>query len=405
MIPKLVVLENFLSFGEETTIAFTDDERLWVIAGPNGVGKSAVFDAITYALYGCHRGTQSSGTDKAEQLIRHGANKFRVVFEFEFDSIDYRITRTRTRSGKPTQKVEQSKDTCRNWENVSNVDSHAQVKEWTKQTLGLDFDAFCASVLLRQGHSDEIITAKGPKRLEILKKIIGCERYEGLSKRVHDIVLDCNRNLDLAKKRRDALEPLVEGALEASRRQLTEAEQARDDAERRHGDAKDRVNAAKEWAKQDQLNRQYEQKIHAAELRAADAERIRAGKERFDELTRLLKPLRDLVDSRKLLADEQPKLDAWKAQQTTLTAERDQQALAIEAAKQQAESHRIAAENHDREATRLRNEIKHETPFLAAADEAAALQAQRDAFPAGRFPVVIQLSPGETGTTARSVRR
>ena len=56
MIPKRVTLENFLSFGPKTEIAFTDDEPLWVLGGSNGVGKSAVFDAITFCLFGAHRG-------------------------------------------------------------------------------------------------------------------------------------------------------------------------------------------------------------------------------------------------------------------------------------------------------------------------------------------------------------
>jgi exonuclease SbcC len=106
MIPKRVELENFLSFGTNpdgtpAEIVFADDESLWVVGGPNGAGKSAVFDAMTYCLFGCHRG----GVQNADQLIRHGANGFRVVFEFEFAGSDYRITRTR--SGRTTQKVEQ----------------------------------------------------------------------------------------------------------------------------------------------------------------------------------------------------------------------------------------------------------------------------------------------------------
>src|SRR4051812_43109129 len=104
MIPRRVELENFLSFGSPATeIVFGDDEPLWVLGGPNGVGKSAVFDAITYALFGCHRGGKGQGMD---DLIRHGTNGFRVAFEFAFNGADYRITRTYARKGHPTQRVE-----------------------------------------------------------------------------------------------------------------------------------------------------------------------------------------------------------------------------------------------------------------------------------------------------------
>ena len=69
MIPKRIAVKNFLTFGElpdgkSVEFIFTDGEPLWVLCGANGTGKSAVFDAITYALYGEHRG----GNQKAEQL-------------------------------------------------------------------------------------------------------------------------------------------------------------------------------------------------------------------------------------------------------------------------------------------------------------------------------------------------
>src|ERR1700683_4705567 len=107
MIPKRILLENFLSFGmPETEIRFVEEEPLWVLGGPNGVGKSAVFDAMTYALYGEHRGGASDHTS----LVRHGANAFRVVFEFEFNGINYQITRNRPLSGRPTHSIKQWAD-------------------------------------------------------------------------------------------------------------------------------------------------------------------------------------------------------------------------------------------------------------------------------------------------------
>ena len=107
MIPKRIELENFLELRDAGRSVRVHRRRAALgVCGRNGVGKSAVFDGITYALYGEHRG----GSQKADQLIRHGANGFRIVLEFEFAGVDYRITRIRAgrtaqqRSGRTAQK-------------------------------------------------------------------------------------------------------------------------------------------------------------------------------------------------------------------------------------------------------------------------------------------------------------
>ena len=149
MIPRRIVLENFLTFGSpETEIVFTDDEPLWVLSGRNGVGKSAVFDAMTYALYGVHRG----GASDHASLVRHGENGFRVVFEFEFRAVRYQITRNRLLNGRPTHSVKQWADA--GWTRTVQLPTTSArqdpVRLWTEQTLGIGFDAFKASVLLHK---------------------------------------------------------------------------------------------------------------------------------------------------------------------------------------------------------------------------------------------------------------
>ncbi len=66
------------------------------------------------------------------------------------------------------------------------MDGAKEVDAWVLQTVGLTFEAFCASVLLRQGRADDILDATPTKRLETLKKIIGVERYEALSREVNE---------------------------------------------------------------------------------------------------------------------------------------------------------------------------------------------------------------------------
>src|SRR5262245_29366533 len=198
MIPKRIELENFLSFGKPgVEFTFTEDEPLWALCGRNGIGKSAVFDGITYALYGQHRG----GTQKAEHLIRHGANSFRIVFEFEFDGADYRITRGR--GGRTWQKVD-----CRvdgEWVAVPGVNSADDVKTWVEKTLGLGFKAFTTSLLLRQGEAEKLFSASRDERIGVLKGIIGFERFEEISGRVHAATLCRGSTLDTLRRQSSGL--------------------------------------------------------------------------------------------------------------------------------------------------------------------------------------------------------
>jgi DNA repair exonuclease SbcCD ATPase subunit len=329
MIPKRIVLENFLSFGSpETEIVFTDDEPLWVLGGPNGVGKSAVFDAMTYALYGEHRGGASDHTS----LIRHGANGFRVTFEFDFNGDSFQIVRNRPLKGRPTQTLMQ-------WANGGWTKPvplpDGSIKVWTQRTLGVTFDAFKASVLLRQGEADAIITARGTERLTILKKIIGVERYEQLSEKIHDRARGCDQQFKHLQTQRQALKPIGEDAIKAAHTEFALKEEERAKAHEAHEKAVARVPLAKEWARLDTESKTLNQKLQEADKRARDAKQIRKDHARLCDLTTTLPLLRQLLQLRadktkaeETLAGRQTEAkrlgDATKAKQLRDESVRDQ---------------------------------------------------------------------------------
>ena len=375
MIPKRVVLENFLSFGPKTEIEFTDDEPLWVLGGANGVGKSAVFDAITFCLFGAHRG----GAKEIDPLVRHGANGFSVTFEFEFGGVDYRITRNRV-GARTTQAVEQRKADAAKWERVPNINSVPQVREWAERTLGLGFDAFKASVLLRQGEADAIITAGGTDRLKILKKIIGAERFEELSKRVHDATRGKDAELERLHRQRDTTPAIAEEQLEAAKVAVEGAGNDRTQAEAARQSAIDCVGQAKGYAELALKRGELRGKIDAADGRAAAAVAIRRNKDRLDELNKALPTLAVLVPLRISVGEQARHLDQVRESHARNVTKQESLSNLCEGLRLRIATHRGNAADHSTKASTLRSTIEQQSKFLTAAEEVAALDAREKQF-------------------------
>jgi DNA repair protein SbcC/Rad50 len=375
MIPKRIELENFLSFGRPAVeLVFTDDEPLWVLCGRNGSGKSAVFDGITYALYGKHRG----GSLKAEQLIRHGAKGFRIVFEFEFAGNDYRITRVR--SGRPTQKLE--RHTNGDWAAVIGINSAPEIEQWVEKTLGLTYEAFTSSVLLRQGEADKLFSSSRDERIAVLKGIIGFEQFEEVSERVHTAT--ANRKTTLANLRTQlgTLAAVTPEELADAESVLLDAEQKRQDAQVGLAAAAQQIEQAKQFSRLAAQQAQLQQQLRDADLRARDAEKIRADKLRLDDLNLALPVLESLDRLRGQIAGLEPKLSAAEADRNQTLVALETATKSCEQAKQNADRFRVQVAETDHKAKMLHEEVERGTKFLELADAIEQLKSKLASFPA-----------------------
>lgn len=378
MIPRRVELTNFLSFGERQCIEFSDDEPVWVLCGANGVGKSAVFDAITFALFGQHRG----GNQNADQLIRHGANSFLVSVEFEFDRWVYHVERGRDRRA-PVARARRAVGA--GWQDVdlSPFPARDRIRGWAEQTLGLQFEAFIASVMLRQGDADRIITAQPRDRLNFLRQVIGAERYERLHGRAHSAARGLRGRLDALTADRDRVPEVTSAQLEEAAGALHRAADRSAAARAERESAVIRVEHARQWnilgAEREGLVR----RLRDADTRSAERDRIRADHQRFEELARALPAAREALTLRDRLAA----LDADIAQVTNelagATAARDDAAGANEAERQRATDCANRAQSARRESARLREQIGRDRRALALAGEVMELARQLGAFPPG----------------------
>src|SRR5436189_2793288 len=106
MIPQKIQIKNFLSYGPNLQTIDFSNYSLICLSGKNGHGKSALLDAMTWALWGQAR--KLSGSVKSDDgLLRLGQTNMLVVFDFSLNNYIYRIRREYTHYyGKPTLALE-----------------------------------------------------------------------------------------------------------------------------------------------------------------------------------------------------------------------------------------------------------------------------------------------------------
>ena len=97
MLPLTLQLKNFLSYREDVPTLNLEDIHVACLCGPNGHGKSAILDAITWSLWGKARGRTH------DQLVHEGQNEMSVGMEFENEGQRYNVVRRFSRARKNTQ--------------------------------------------------------------------------------------------------------------------------------------------------------------------------------------------------------------------------------------------------------------------------------------------------------------
>jgi len=178
MVPLELQLKNFLSYGDETTHLDLTNLHTVCLSGENGHGKSALLDAITWALWGETR----LGKQGHEQLIRIGADEMSVIFTFRLGTGRFRVRRQRSRKTSGQIWELQQDDGGGRWRPLTGVSS-SDTGKTIQNLLRMSYDTFLNSAYLRQGRADEFVRQTANKRKEILCEILDLGRYDTLEER------------------------------------------------------------------------------------------------------------------------------------------------------------------------------------------------------------------------------
>jgi exonuclease SbcC len=283
VIPARVRLRNFLAYGtaeDGGPVEFDfEGARLWSIAGDNGAGKTAIFDAITYCLYGLHRGGQQGDG----RLIRKGAATAEVEFEFHQGGRLWKVRRTVTRRTGPTGKARPDAktwqasvwdDTDAAWRPIPDTDREAILTAWVEERLGMKAATFCASVLLQQGGADRLLAAKPSERFAILAGLIDLSAYQRLEQRATDRRRRASGHADALRGELEQLGPATEADVTAAEAAAEVAQAHADRLAGRLRESEERLGDAQRAAELLATLERLDQELGGLERLLADQDRI-----------------------------------------------------------------------------------------------------------------------------------
>jgi exonuclease SbcC len=184
MIPVRLKLRNFMCYRDNVPSLEFDGIHLACLAGDNGNGKSAIIDAITWALWGKAR----AGSD--DDLINTTRNEMEIEFDFTVADQLYRIVRKRTRPrkrGSPGQPSLELQISRGNGFLPITGNTISQTQQKLIDILHMDYDTFINSAYLRQGHADEFTRQPAARRKDILGNILGLDIYDELEEHAKEM--------------------------------------------------------------------------------------------------------------------------------------------------------------------------------------------------------------------------
>lgn len=170
MIPLKLKLHNFMCYRDVEPLDFSGI-HLACVAGDNGHGKSALFDAITWGLWGKARAS------RIDDLIHSGQTEMEVEFDFALGENRYRVIRKRSSRGRGQSSLDLQMWDGERYRSFTEHTMH-QTQARINELLRMDYDTFINSALLLQGRADEFTTKTPGERKRILGDILGLSLYE-----------------------------------------------------------------------------------------------------------------------------------------------------------------------------------------------------------------------------------
>jgi len=214
MVPLRLELEAFGPYVETQVVDFQAlrGNGLFLIYGKTGSGKTALFDAITYALFGQSSGSGRGDITQMRSNLAAEEQDTRVVFDFSVGGKQYRFTREvrvyRKRNGQKELRTSQNAFFMEDGKYAPFFENPKilNVRRKAEELLGLSFEQFCQVVLLPQGQFERLLTSGAEAKEEVLETLFRLGKWQDI------VEILCGQALEI-RREKEALALSVSQAL------------------------------------------------------------------------------------------------------------------------------------------------------------------------------------------------
>lgn len=183
-----LTMTAFGPYKDKQVIDFTEleDRQLFVISGPTGAGKTTIFDAITFALYGTASGSDRDDIAMLRSQFASDDVHTSVDLIFELHHHTYRVFRQmghiRVGNKTPTgAKYEFYKITDEREIPIVDRQIVTEINKKVEELIGLTASQFKQIVMLPQGEFRKLLTSTTENKEDILRRLFQTKRYQRLT--------------------------------------------------------------------------------------------------------------------------------------------------------------------------------------------------------------------------------
>lgn len=196
---------------EELDFQSLDTGGVLLICGDTGAGKTTLFDALAYALYGKVSG-ENRGVSHLRSDFASPQTPTFVSLSFTHLNQSYQVTRTPQYS-RPSLRgngMVDEKPTAQLITPSRTLERIAEVNQTIEELLGMTYDQFKQIVMIAQGEFLKLLLSGSKDRSAILRKVFSTQAYEDIQIRLADEARNAKRVLE---KLDDAIRQYSEGIL------------------------------------------------------------------------------------------------------------------------------------------------------------------------------------------------